>query len=423
MSTVKYYSWVKLVYQLSKLGINIVAELFFEENRELIGTFESDKIFSVDSWDILGKILVQTSRTSGLSSVYSEILSFESCELYFHKAQTEGMKGKKFYDILYHFADGVPLGIRRADGTLIMRPDKDTIVEAVDDLLLLAEDDSTIIYSPSPIIEPRDLPYKYLQLESNPERELLLGWHHITSIIVREYADYLPDGSAIDIMIRNPGPEVIQEIDMLSENHANMVITIIDKDPMTLQGLASVRPYGYDNILILSQSGGNVSAEQMDSETLFILLLLLRKILRDREITDRTTKLITQVLNSENQELISQTNVDDFLISDRMISMIFSQLSEEAAMKQVYQEIFGESGSEIYLKPAYPYFTELPTEVTFADIMGAACKRDEICLGLRQSSYENDPKKNFGIVLNPRKDRKFTLMPDDHLVVLAEDEY
>ena len=128
-------------------------------------------------------------------------------------------------------------------------------------------------------------------------------------------------------------------------------------------------------------------------------------------------------MNSENQELISQTNVDDFLISDRMISMILSQLSEETAMKDVYQELFGEAGSEIYLKPAHPYFIGLPAKVTFADMIAAACKRDEICLGLRQSRHANDPNLNFGIQLNPKKDQKYDLQPDDFLVVLAENEY
>ncbi len=38
----------------------------------------------IDAEKILAKIMVQTSRTSGLSVVYSELLSFEGCEMYFH---------------------------------------------------------------------------------------------------------------------------------------------------------------------------------------------------------------------------------------------------------------------------------------------------------------------------------------------------
>jgi len=399
--------------------INIIPELFFKSNRDLIETFESKKITSIDSWDILGKILVQTSRSSGLASVYHEILSFESSEFYFHKA---AFGGKKFYDILYNFSDGVPMGIRKPDGTLVLRPPKETVLSEGEELIIFAEDDSTIHYSPTPVIKSNDLPYVYTKLESRPEKELVLGWHNITSIIIREYANYLPEGSAIDIMINKPASSIVNQIEDLQKEVGNLALDIIDRNPMTLEGLASVEPYSYDNIIILSQSGRNISSERVDSETLFILLLL-RKILRDKDIKDRKTKLITQVLNSENQELITQTNVDDFLISDKMISMIFAQLSEEVSMKMVYDDIFGEIGSEIYMKPANLYFTEFPLDVTFADMMGAAYKRDEICIGLRLGKYTNDPGRNFGIKLNPKKDTRFTMESKDYLVVLAEDEF
>ena len=36
------------------------------------------------------------------------------------------------------------------------------------------------------------------------------------------------------------------------------------------------------------------------------------------------TKLITEVLESANRELVAHTGVDDFIISNRMVSMIFA---------------------------------------------------------------------------------------------------
>lgn len=399
--------------------INIVAELFFKENRELLTTFESASIKSVDSWDILGKILVQTSRTSGLAVVYNELLSFNGCELYFY---TIPESGKRFSEILYHFEDGVPMGLRKRDGAFQLRPPSDTVIEAGDELLLIAEDDSTIHYFSDPVIRPTDHPYSSRRLESVTERELILGWHSVTPTIIREYAGYLPDGSSIDIVITNPSQHVTQEVEQLGGDHPNLKINILKSDSMTLAGLSEVRPFTYDNIIILSQNEGDIKAERIDSETLFILLLL-RKILKDRDIKEKKTKLITQVLNSENQELITQTNVDDFLISNKMISMIFAQLSQEASMKLVYSSLFEETGSEIYLKPADLYFTSLPTEIPFADVMHAASKRDEICIGIRMGSKASDPIHNFGIAFNPGKNTTFSLTKDDFLVVVAEDEY
>ncbi len=398
--------------------INIVAELFFDNNRELLSTFESDRITSVDSWDILGKILVQTSRTGGLAVVYNEILSFDGCELYFHGADWNNIN---FYDLIYHFPDGIPMGIRRKDGSLVLRPCKEDVMKEGDEVLIIAEDDSTIEFRKKPVIQPRDLPFQYRKCENRIERELILGWHGIASIVIREYSDYLVNGSSIDLMIHNPSIDIKRQIEKLKEDHPSLVIHLIDKDPLSLEDLSSMDPYSYDNVIILSQSEKGHSPERADSETL-VMLLLLRKIFRETPSKSRETKLITQILNTENQDLVARSDVDDFLISNKMITMIFAQLSEEADIKRVYDDIFEEEGSEIYLKPASLYFDSFPMDVTFADMMGIACKREEICIGLRDNQYAMDHTRNFGIILNPVKDRCYTLHAEDSLVVLAEDE-
>ncbi|MBW1807931.1 MAG: hypothetical protein JRJ87_07015 [Deltaproteobacteria bacterium] len=398
--------------------INIVAELFLESSRQLVETFESNLITSIDSWDILGKILVQTSRTSGLAVVYNEILSYDGGELYFYEADWGGIG---FYDCLFHFPDGVPLGVRKADGSLLMRPPKDEIMEEGDEVLILAEDDSTIKFAKQAVARPVDLPFSYTRLEQRRERELILGWHSIANIVVSEYADYLLDGSEIDIVVHDPSERIISQVQALRDSNTSLKINLINGNPMSFGDLQAVKPFGYDNVIILSQNQEEDSAERTDSETL-VILLLLRKILRDSAVMKLSTKIITQVLNSENQELITQTNVDDFIISNKMITMILAQLSEEPRIKELYDDIFQEEGSEIYIKPASLYFDSLPQKVTFADLMGLALKRDEICLGVRKKSQAYQPDKNFGVKLNIEKNTSLEIEPEDCLVVLAEDD-
>ncbi|MBW2704597.1 MAG: hypothetical protein JRF33_27585, partial [Deltaproteobacteria bacterium] len=102
---------------------------------------------------------------------------------------------------------------------------------------------------------------------------------------------------------------------------------------------------------------------------------------------------------------------------------IFAQLSEEPRIKEIYDDIFQEDGSEIYLKPVELYFKELPVTLRFCDMMGQALKRDEeICLGYRLDAHATEAEHNFGVRLNPAKDQQVTLNVGDTLVVLAEDE-
>ncbi len=398
----------------------IITEIFTQQKRHIVNFFDDPNIIALDSWDIMGKLLVQTSLTSGLEMVYNEILSFDLSEVYFHHANW----GKtSFGDLPYHFADGVPLGIHKADGTLILRPDDDTILDEDDEILILADDDSTIFFNESKLFEPIELPYTAQSLEKRSKRILILGWHDIGNIFVRESDEYLKEGSEFDVMIKEPSEEIMQHIKEIDEEYPDIKITLHKENTLDIDNLSKLNPYTYDNIIILSQDPEEKSAEKIDSDTLMILLLL-RKIAKIEKINVRKskTKIITQVLNSDNQDLIIQTDVDDFIISNKLITMILAQLSEEPQIKKLYDDIFQEDGSEIYVKPASLYFEELPMKANFASIMGQARKREEICLGLRFGDLSKDAKANFGVSLNPQKDEVFEIGENDFLVVLAEDE-
>ena len=61
--------------------------------------------------DFLARLTAQTSRKSGLSAVYSEILDFDGHEIYFHPP--EGLVGRTFGEAIFAFSDAIPIGIQR----------------------------------------------------------------------------------------------------------------------------------------------------------------------------------------------------------------------------------------------------------------------------------------------------------------------
>lgn len=397
--------------------IPIVAELFFADSRAVLETLGDPRITCFDSREMLGKILVQTSRTSGLAVVYNELLSFDGCELYLYSAD---WRQARFYDALWHFVDGVVLGIRRADGRLELRPAPDAVLGEGDQVLIVAEDNSTVAYQARPVATPGQHPFALRRLERRVERELILGWHPIAQTVVAEYADYLPQGSTITIVAHQPSERVRAHVAALAERLPALGISLVERNPLDMAQLRALEPFGYDNVIILSQSE-DPSPEKTDAETM-VILLLLRKVVRDAGVAAPRTKLITQILDSANYDLISQAHVDDFLISNRLATMILAQLSEQPGMKQVYDDLFQAEGSEVYLKPAELYFPQLPVELPFCDLIGQALKREEICFGYRLSALAADPERNFGVKLNPAKDALVRLAPGDALVVLAEDD-
>jgi hypothetical protein len=398
--------------------INIVAEVFDDRTREIIKDISPDEITAFDSENILAKILVQTSRSVGLSVVYSEIMSFQGCEMYFHNATWNSIS---FGKLQFHFPDGVPMGIRKVNGTLLINPPAETLLDDSDDILIVAEDDSTIEFKPHPVAIPRDLKLKPGKLERKVERNLIIGWTRKAKILVKQYANYVLENSSIDIMLRDPKQDIRANIRELQSDLPNIKISLIDKNPLDKKNLLEAKPFAYDTITILSQSSMKSDAETTDSETI-IILLLLRKIFAEYPQKAASTKLITEVLDSKNKHIISSAGVSDLIISNQLVSMMFAQASEEAHTKLVYDSLFEEAGSEIYFKPASLYLDSFPSEVSFVDLMALAQKRSEVCLGVKIKALERDMDKNFGVKLIPQKNRKYSLTPEDTLIVLAEDE-
>ena len=396
----------------------VVAEIFNNAYREIVENTFSEHVVTVNTSEILAKLLVQTSRSVGLSVVYNEILSYHGCEMYFYKAD---WGGNKFGDLAYHFPDGVPMGVLNQDDSLTLNPKLDYVMRDDDEILIIADDDSTIVYSAHPVATPTSYPTIDRRLEQNQERELILGWNYKAPIIISEFADYVKDGSKIDIVLSDPSDEVRHIIRKLDNEIENISIRLLEKNSLNRSHLLSIEPFNYNNIIILASTGDDLDARQVDSENI-VSLLLLRSIFNEFGKLKSNTKLITEILDSQNYPLVARAGVKDVIISNRLVSMIVAQISESKKIKTVYDDIFQEEGSEIYLKPASLYFDQFPIEVSFADLISVAQARSEICIGLKIKGDETNHKKNNGVQLIPEKNKYFTMKPEDSLVVLAEDE-
>ncbi|MCP4296822.1 MAG: hypothetical protein GY786_14570 [Proteobacteria bacterium] len=184
----------------------------------------------------------------------------------------------------------------------------------------------------------------------------------------------------------------------------------------------NLHPDRYDNIIILAGEGPNT--ESIDSETISTLLrirTLFKEIEREKN-APAETQLITELMDSANSGIIQDMGEKDFLISDQFVSKIMAHISEEPDVKRVYDELFGEKGSEIYMKSAGLYLEELPTTTTFTDLMFAAQQRYEVAFGIKFKEGTVDPNSKHGLQLLPDKDELFLITEEDQLIVLAEDE-
>jgi hypothetical protein len=120
-----------------------------------------------------------------------------------------------------------------------------------------------------------------------------------------------------------------------------------------------------------------------------------------------------------NRELAEATQVDDFIVSEHLISLMMAQLSENAELFGVFADIFDPEGAEIYLKPVSDYVTP-DTPVDFYTVTEAARRRGETPLGYRITTEANDAGKAYGVHTNPKKSETITFSPEDKIIVIAE---
>jgi ion channel POLLUX/CASTOR len=395
----------------------IVAELHLPAKQDLARHI-SRRVAIIDEHSILAKLMVQTSRISGLAQVYDHVVGFEGNEFYFFKP-VDGFGDISYGDLVFHFATCCVLGLRAADGRILINPDPATRLAADDEAILLAEDDSAIVFSAERVKAAAPAAAPAGPRPKSVERQMIVGWNQKAPIIVEEYSKYLVEGSGIDVVVAAPPEHVKAAFGEVAGRHPGIAMHLIEAevgDPGALDGLA---PERYDNVIILSGEGGE--AELNDSDTIAVLLAF-RQHFRALGAAELKTQLITEIADSENIDVIREAGVHDFLISNQFVSKIYAQVSENQEVLEIYEDLFSEEGSEVYLKPAGLFLPDLPRRVPFADLCAAALARKETCIGVRIVAEEKDARKGFGIHLNPAKADMFSLLPTDCLVTLAEDE-
>ena len=395
----------------------IIAEFHYKNMRNLAKNILPEKISLLDEHSILAKLMVQTSRVSGLAQVYDNLVGFEGCEFYFYKPDG-GVKGLKYSEVIFRFSDCSVLGLRMSDGTIKLNPPPDEVC-GDDEVIVLAEDDSVIKFlkEPVPVNPPESK--GYMPHPKSVENQLIVGWSGKTPTILAEYRNYLAKGSRIDVVVPEIFEYMKKDFASIQKNNPGIKMKLMVGNihfPATIEKL---KPEQYDNVIILSGDGGD--SELRDSETIATLLQF-RSYFKNSLKKETKTQLITEVADSENIEVIQEAGVKDFLISNQFVSKIYAQVSEEPDVLMIYDDLFSEEGSEVYVKPVSRFLKRIPESITFGELCAAAIKRNETCFGVRLKSEETDITKNFGIYVNPPKSKVFSLTEDDWLITLSEDD-
>ena len=373
---------------------------------EMVG---GDEVQLIPASDLIARISAQTCRQSGLSLVYAELLDFSGDEIYFKHEPS--LSGKSYSDVLHAFDTSSVIGIRRKEGCILLNPPLDTQLGAGDMVIAISEDDDTIKLSRGSFQSVReDLIVDILPVPDAPERTIILGWNRQVPIIIKELDEYVAKGSYLRIVAENgilapsgPGPD----------EYSNLSVETMSGCTTDRSLLDSLHLEEYDHVIVESYSG-ILDVAEADARTL-ITILHLRNI---REITGSSFSIVTEMLDDRNRELAEITYADDFIVSDKLISQMLTQVSENRELKGIFTELFDPEGSEIYLKPVH-LFVRTGVPMDFHTVVDAALRRGETAIGYRH--VPSTPNGSGTVVVNPVKSDMITFSSSDRIIVLAKD--
>ncbi|WP_449201318.1 CASTOR/POLLUX-related putative ion channel [Actinomadura geliboluensis] len=406
---------------------HVVAAVHDSANLPAARLAGGERAHVIDADDVAIRLIVQSHRQSGLSQVCTELLDFAGHEFYMRPEPA--LAGVPFGESLSAYDLGVPAGLRRADGTVLLNPPMDTVIRADDEVIVLAEDDLLIRLAggPPPPVREEAISTAVAR-DPVPERTLMLGWNHRAPKIIELLDEFLAPGSELVVAAPREDPT-----GQLSEP-ANLKVGFVRAEPTERPSLESLDVGGYQKVIVLSDAGHD--PDTADARTLVTLLHL-----RDMEdalgdpgtpggdsvsrggTTPHTPRndpfaIVSEINDDANREIAQVTKADDFVVSEKLISLMLTQLSENRHLYDVFVDLLDPAGSEIYLKPACDYLVP-GAAADFATLIESARRRGEVALGYRLTARFHEPP-GYGVVLNPDKTAPLTLAADDRVIVLAE---
>jgi voltage-gated potassium channel Kch len=362
--------------------------------------------------ELIARVVAQTSRQSGLSVVYTELMDFGGDEIYF-AAVPPALVGKTYGDALAAFEDSAVMGLRKADATILMNPSMQTGITAGDRLFAISADDDTVRPSGLTVapVDARLIRSGSKRRKAAPEKCLIIGWNRSGATIICELENYVAKGSQTTVF--SSTSNVQEQIRQACSRLTNQKIKVIEGETTDRALLDKLNIADYDHVIVLAYS--SLEPQEADAKTLVTLLHL-----RDLAQRDETPfSIVSEMLDLRNRELAEIAGVNDFIVSEHLVSLMMSQLSENADLFAVFTDIFDPEGSEIYLKPADEYvLTGRP--VNFYTVVEAARRRGETAIGYRLLSEAAEPQSSYGVHTNPKKSAMVTFAPEDKIIVVAE---
>lgn len=386
---------------------HIVAEFNHPCNSAVAGIVGGDEVETIQTGEIIAHIIAQTCCQSGLSQVYTELLDFSGDEIYI-QAQPE-LTGKTYGEILNAYRWNTVIGLAKKGQTPVLNPPMDTRLEEGDGVILIAADDDQVFLNGEPEVKPEKIDL-HKAPPAKPKKTILLGWNRRVPTILRELDQYVAPDSEIMIVADLEGLE--RQVQEIGRGLNRQKVRFQEGDITDRSLLEAIGLPQYDHIVLLCYADA-LPVQKADAKTLITLLHL-------RDIAEKhgcAFSIVSEMLDIRNRDLAEVSQADDFIVSDKLVSLLLTQVAENKQLHAVFQDLFNSDGSEVYLWPASEY-VRMDSAVNFYTVVEAARRKNQTAIGYRRSALTRSAEQAYGVFLNPDKSEEIPFREDDRIIVL-----
>ena len=393
--------------------MQVIAEFLDGDNAVAMREATNGRVRTVVSNDLIARVTAQICRQAGLGAVYQELLDFDGDEVYFH--EDRALTGRTWFQVLQSYETSSPIGIRHADGRIELNPDTDHVLAPGDAVVAISEDDDTLTVTPAPAHVPRAELVRDSAPPLPPDHLLMVGWNDLSPRMLAHLARSVPDGSTVDVVV---DPTLVTVTEGEVPTSGNLRVTLSEADTSRIEPLREVLDArDYERIVLVGYR--RLPAPDADARTL-LGLVHARRIL-DAEHRNHGTSIVAELLEPRSVDLGRVANPDDFVVSERLTSLLLAQLSENGELEAVFSELLDGTGVEITMRPIARYLDDSAltggdARVRWADVVRMAAQLGECPIGTMLPGLGDNPGE---VAINPAKSTLVEIAPDAQVIVIA----
>jgi K+/H+ antiporter YhaU regulatory subunit KhtT len=381
-------------------GPHVVAEVSDVETARSVRSLLGERLVTVSSDDVVAELTAQACRQRGLSSVFRELLDFDGDEIYFDEFPQ--LVGRTYLDCQLSFEQAAVLGIRTADGRVVLNPPADTVYAAGDQLIGVTEDDS--VFKVTPL---RTSPTKLETWPPTPRettrRIVVAGWSDLGPRVIAELDEFMGAETVVEVLV---DPDLVDPAEVRKAVEVrNVAVEVAELQGGPEVVASHAARISFHEVILLGYR--DVPTDQADARTL-LTLLAFRQVRQQEDVGP--VRMVAELLDQRHAPLAVATGADDFIVSDELTSLMLAQLSERHDLHQVFVDLFDRDGCSIELRETLQYGAHQAT--TFADVVVTAATLGQTAIGYRVA-------RTGDVVVNPPKSAPLRLGVDDEVLVLA----